>query len=125
MLGLGMLMLIGAIPATFLLLHYGYNFNLTWDYYLYGTLFVIPIFWYLPYIILLYKHQKERQVMLINFVGAAINLAFTWYLIQHFEAKGALIGSAIAQWFLLAIYLIYKRSIKEAPLPTEQPTNHF
>jgi O-antigen/teichoic acid export membrane protein len=113
MLGLGVLMLIVALPATFLLLHYGYHFDLSWDYFAYGALFVVPVFWYLPYIILLYKHKKERQVMLINFAGAIVNLGFTWWLVQHFDAKGALMGSAIAQWFLLGIYLVYRRGIKE------------
>lgn len=102
-LGLGILAL--GIPCVFILLSYGYNFDLTWDYYLYGALFVFPSFCYLPYILVLYKHEQESRVLLINIIGAVVNLAFTYWLLHEFKGKGALMGSAIAQWVLLGIYL--------------------
>lgn len=105
----GIVTILIVFPCIYLLLAYGYDFQLSWDFYLYGALFAWPIFWYLPYIFLMYKHGRERTVMWVNFLGAGINCVFTWWLLHELGVAGALLGSAIAQWLLLITYLLLNR----------------
>ena len=87
-----------------------YHFELPFDYFILGGLFAFPSFCYLPTIYQLYRNKQELQVMIINFAGALFNILFTYILIQHISIKGALIGSMLAQWSILIIYLVMQKS---------------
>ncbi len=106
LLGIGVLAL--GIPTAWGLLHYAFHFDFSWDYYLYGALYVLPIFYYLPLIYRLFKQGKERQVMYINFLGAGVNLVLTAVLLHYLQGKGALIGSMLAQWAMLGCYVYHR-----------------
>jgi O-antigen/teichoic acid export membrane protein len=120
---LGMAFLCLAVPAAYALLNGLYDFNLSFDFYVYGVLLVMPCFYYLPIIHLLLGQRKEKQVMYINFAGAIVNLVLTITLVQVLSIKGALIGSAVAQWVMLFCYLYLINQLKNDSLPEENSRN--
>ncbi|MEO1435896.1 MAG: hypothetical protein AAFV80_10195, partial [Bacteroidota bacterium] len=109
----GLLLLVLTLPLQYLVFEWFYGFPLSWDYYLYGCLFAFPVFLYLPIIYRLYKVKKEGRVMMLNFMAAVVNGGYTWILLSQMGLTGALLGSALAQWFLLAVYAFWNSKLKK------------
>lgn len=95
-----------------------YHLEIASIYLIGGAFFAFPIFIYSPIIYLFYRIGKEKQVMVVNYLGAAFNLIFTTILIFYVNAYSAIIASAIAQW-LIAFWYLYKRQsiMKELKKP--------
>lgn len=72
--------------------------------YLYGAAYLIPFLFYAPDMGRFYKAGRELTVARITFIGAALNGLFSYILIQYMGMNGAILGSALSQWILLAIF---------------------
>ena len=68
------------------------------------TMIVLPVFCYSPWIYLLFKHGRERLVVVVSLIGALANLAITCALLPRLGILGALIGAASSQWLILLLY---------------------
>jgi len=100
-------LLVLILPSIYFLLNWAYHFNHGWTMYLWGGLYIFPIFAYALLIIVLYGKGKEKEVMWANFAGALLNLLLTPLLLEWMQLEGAVLASALAQWGLLA-YFIYR-----------------
>ena len=103
---LGLLLCSLALPFIYVMIENVYQFELDWQYYLYGYLFALPIFMYLPKVYTLYKLQKEKKVMYYNFISALINAILTVLLLPNMGIKGALLATALSQWILVLLYAV-------------------
>lgn len=74
-------------------------------------LFALPSFLYIPIIYQFYRANKEKEVVVINYIGAIINLAITFLFVINNMPFAAIIGGAIAQWSMLAWYIKRKTAI--------------
>ncbi|MBI3941983.1 MAG: polysaccharide biosynthesis C-terminal domain-containing protein [Chloroflexi bacterium] len=102
---LGLALLGPALVSIHLLLQWVYRLDLTPDFLVYGGLFVLPTFCYLPIIYALYRLDKQSMVLKINVLGIVGNLLLNLWLLPAMGMVGAVIASAVAQWLMLAAYL--------------------
>lgn len=93
---------------------YFYELELDWRLYIIGTLFSFPPFIYVPIILLYYRVEKEREVIVVNYAGAIFNLIMTLLLVYSGNPFGAIVASCIAQWIMLFWYLYRKKHIINA-----------
>jgi len=90
----------------YLLIHFFYNFNLDFYYYIIGFFITLPPYFYAVKIIQLFKENKQKIVLKIGIKAILINSILTFILLfLNFGLKGALIGSAIAQIYTATQYL--------------------
>ena len=92
----------------FLIIHYVYLIELDIYYYLLGFLITFPPYLYTIKILMLYKVNKQHIVLHIGIKAIIINSCISFLLLYFgWGLKGALIGSAVAQFFTAYQYLIY------------------
>lgn len=89
------------VAASWVLLNRVYQFGLGPKWFVLGALLVIPVFGYATRVYRVYRAGRERAVVIISFVGAAVNLVVSVALLQILGAIGALIGSVVSQWVTL------------------------
>jgi len=80
-------------------------------FYFYGAAFsyIYPSFIYGIEIITLYKNHKEMKVVIFLFVGIIINMLLSALLLHYgFGISGVLLGSAVAQWLVLGMFVFQK-----------------
>ncbi len=73
------------------------------------TISIVPIYFYLIDILLMYKKHQEKTIMLISFIGAFINFTVTLVGIQYYGILGAVIGTCMAKIVMLAIPFYSKK----------------
>ena len=108
----GLVILIPALIGVHLLLMYVYDFQLSPYFMLWGGLFVLPIYFYLPIIYALYKADRQMGVLKINIVGTVLNFVLNMLLLPRIGMIGAVVASAIAQWVMLAAYLGQNKGLR-------------
>lgn len=113
--GLGLALLLAAMPATWWVLNVLYKFELEASFFVWGMLLAFPVYWYLPTIYLCYKHQKEGVVLGLNMLGIGINIGLNVFFIPLWGIKGALIASVIAQWVILFCCELYRHKLSRPP----------
>jgi len=92
-------------------LHFFYHLDVDSMYYFVGILFAFPAFIYSPIIFLFYRVKKEKEIVIINYFGAAFNLILTLLLVFYGDPFSAVIASAIVQWGMLGWYIYRKKEI--------------
>ncbi len=105
----GVLMVAATLPAIYFVLKYIYHFEIAVSLLFWGGIFVLPIFYYLPTIYILYKQARQRIVLHINIFGILANLFLNLILIKPFGISGALAASGLAQVSMLIAYLRYEK----------------
>lgn len=108
---LGVLLLLPALSAAYFLLRFVYHIHYSMDYWLFGGVFVLPIYAYLPLIYRFYKLNQTGIVLKASLLGAGVNLLLNIILLPRMGASGAMFASALVQWGLLVVYLIEVRHI--------------
>lgn len=101
---------LGVVSIKFII-SYFYDIELAPMYYLFGALFAYPSFVYGAIILLLYRINKEKEVMWVGYAGALLNLTSTFICVWYKQPFMAIASSAITQWVLLAWYLFRKKAI--------------
>lgn len=107
----GLLIILLLTPLAIVILSQLFQIQLDIWYYLYGALFVLPSFVYVPIIYLFYRHKKEKEIMIVNYIGAAMNLALTFLFIYIKAPFYAIAGSAFSQWLMLVWYVYRKKTV--------------
>lgn len=108
---LGCAIILPALAATYLVITRVYGFELSGWMLVAGGLFVLPIYFYLPIIYVLYKTDVQWMVIWVNLFGLAVNFGLNIWFVPRLGGLGAMIGSAVAQWVMLAVYLWQSRVI--------------
>jgi O-antigen/teichoic acid export membrane protein len=112
-----MLFIIGiviTVPASvliYLILTILYKINISIFFLIWGVLFALPIFYYLPKIYTLFKNEFQNKVVLINIYGLISNLLLNIILILNFGMIGAIAASATAQIIMLFCYILYEKKL--------------
>ncbi len=88
-----------------------YNLDINKGFYIVGILFAYPPFVYVPIIYLFYRVGKEKEIMVVNYIGAGFNLILTLLFVLYGNAFNAIVASAIAQWMMLFWYAYRKKTI--------------
>ncbi|KAA3603933.1 MAG: hypothetical protein DWQ06_05600 [Calditrichaeota bacterium] len=88
-----------------------YNFEFDYEIFIFGGLFVLPVYVYLPKIYFLYKTNLQNKVLLVNVLGVVLNGILNFYFIPRKGLLGALISSAISQWIMLFAYYFYENKL--------------
>lgn len=87
--------------------HIDIDQSLLWS----GYLFVLPMFYYCPYIFYLYKTERVLLVTGINIAASLLLLAFS-FLLMNFYSKGIqalLLSASLVQYVLLIFYIFWTK----------------
>ncbi len=95
--------------GAWLLLNRVYHFGMGPSWFVLGALLVLPVFGFAPRVYRLFREGRERAVVMISLVGAAVNLGVSVVLLKSLGAIGALVGSVLSQWVTLAMILGIRR----------------
>lgn len=110
LLGAGFALVVVAVPIGRWLLVGLYGLDVSWGLLAAGAVYAFPVFGYLPLVYGLYRGDREREVVVVSFVGALVNLVLTIVLVRPFGLVGALAGAAVSQWLIWVWYLVKTRS---------------
>ncbi len=80
------------------------HLNLNNNFYLLGFVTCIPIYLYVIDVQIEFKNNNENKVVLVSFIGAAINSIITLILIKRLGITGGLLGAMAAQFCVLILY---------------------
>ena len=97
-------------PAVWFVLNGLYHFDFSWPVFAVGALLVVPVYRSLPRVYLLYKHGREKSVVLVSLLGAVVNLVLAVALIPRWSIVGGLTAAAASQWLTLVCYEILARN---------------
>jgi O-antigen/teichoic acid export membrane protein len=86
------------------LLHVIYRFDFAPLFYLFGGLYVLPMYWYAPIIYALYKANRQSTVLTVNLAGIGLKLALNLLLLPRLGLLGAVVSVGVVQWLILAAY---------------------
>ncbi len=101
--GIGFIISILGILITYLIVSYIYHFQLSLFIYLLGFLYGLLTYFYMLKILLLFKNNKQNQVMSISVLFILINFICCLILIPILKIEGAVLANVITQ--LLTIFL--------------------
>lgn len=92
---------------TYFVITYIYHFSLPITIYLLGFLYGLFTYFYMLQIYLLFKDQKQNQVMIISIISIVINFILCFIFIPFLGIQGAVIANVITQIVLFAAYKYY------------------
>jgi len=93
------------------LLHLIYRFDFAPAFYLFGGLYVLPMYFYAPIIYALYKSNQPSTVLAISGAGIALKLLLNLTLVPHWGALGAIASVSVIQWLILTAYWLRGRRL--------------
>jgi O-antigen/teichoic acid export membrane protein len=102
-----------AIAAVYFIISYYYRFVFSPEMFFIAYLFIIPVYFYIVKVQMLFRNHQQKVVVLLCFFYAVINLVLNVFLIPSWGIKGALISGAIVQWLLLLSYFISERRLNK------------
>jgi O-antigen/teichoic acid export membrane protein len=100
----GLLLPVGFMPCLWWICHQWYHFNISSGMIMIGAIFCIPVFFYSPFIYLLYKSNLQKIVIYITLAAALINLVFNFAFIPLYGIGGSLLASTISQLSMAGAY---------------------
>lgn len=108
----GLLIVVPALAAIYGALTVLYRFDVAPLLLVVGGVFVLPAFWYLPTIYSFYRENRQGEVLAINVLGAATSLGLSLLLMPRLGLAGGIAAAATAQWTMLGLYAIRRRSLR-------------
>lgn len=103
---IGILINIPAIAAVYFVISYYYRFVFSPEMFLIAYLFIIPIYFYIIKVQILFRNHLQKVVVFLCLFYALVNLILNVFLIPLWGIKGALLTSTIVQWLLLLSYFV-------------------
>ena len=112
----GMICAVGSVPTGWLIVNTIYGLALPWPVFVIGAFSVLPIYGTLPLVYELYKKGRERLVVIVSFIGAAVNVVLAVGLVPVLGIMGGLAAGAVAQWGIFGWYFVTRdREDSRAP----------
>lgn len=93
----------------FLVIKFIYHFDFPFSMYFLGFLNGFLTYFYMFKIFLMFKNQKQQQVMVIGAITIALNFVLCFIFIKTLKIQGAILANVLSQ---MATYLIYKYYLK-------------
>jgi O-antigen/teichoic acid export membrane protein len=100
----GVICAFGSLPAGWLIVNTVYGLALGWPVFVVGAFSVLPVYGALPLVYELYKRGSERLVVVVSFVGAAVNLVLAAGMVPVLGIVGGLAAGAVTQWGIFGWY---------------------
>jgi len=101
---LGLVVTPFAVTAIYFVLKWVYEFTFPPAYFIFGALYALPSFYYLPAIYALFKAERQNTVAVFNFSGSAFVLLLNLILLPRIGLLGAVVSVAVTHWGLLVLY---------------------
>ncbi len=111
--GLGVI--VPALGVVYFVLTRFYEMEFPFSFYLFGGLFVLPIYFYLPTIYALYKTNQQNKVLGVNLAGSVLTLILNFLLLPRLGMIGAVISVALVRWLVWFTYAIISRRSVNIP----------
>lgn len=102
----GLLFIPIALVCVYGFMHMVYGFDTSWFIILLGFFYIIPTYYYTPYIYRAFKQDKAKSIVMLTFSGIALNWLLSIFLIPYAGFQGALISTVLAQWMVLSCYVV-------------------
>lgn len=115
---LGLLLVPLAMPVLILALRLLYGIDLPFTYFIWGALYVLPVYFFLPFIYAMFKAEKQSLVIGVNLSGVALNVVFDLILLPQMGSEGAILAAAAVKWLVLITYTLLLRHL----MKTDQQT---
>ena len=107
--GIGLIISIIGTILTYFIVTYVYHFNLSLTIYGYGFLYGLLTYFYMLRIYLLFKNNKQEQVMRFSLLFIIINVLICLIFIPILNIEGAVLANVITQVLSLFLYqYLYK-----------------
>ena len=104
------------VAGIYAIIHYIYRLPLDANLYYTSYFYILPVFFYLPYIYQCSKQNKQLLTIFITLLSSDINILLSCWLTPWLTKEGALIAAVLAQW---SMWLLFKLLIdKKITLPT-------
>lgn len=100
----GLAILLPGLGAIYFVLTQYYHISLPLIFYIFGGLFVLPAFYYVPIIYALYKADKQTNVLKVNVTGIVLITSLNWVLFPRVGLLGAAISVAVVRWIVMLLY---------------------
>lgn len=107
----GALVLVPFLAVVAGLLRVIYHFDFAPVFYVFGGLYILPMYFYAPIIYALYKGNRPSTVLAINVAGLTLKLALNLILLPRLGLLGAVISVGAVQWLILAAYWLRGRRL--------------
>lgn len=101
----GMIILVPALFAIDLVVTIIYKLNFPVSFYVVGGLYALPLYYFAPIIYALFKAEKQKFVVGLNFTGTALVLGLNLFLLPNLGLLGAIVAVAVVHWGFLAVYI--------------------
>lgn len=97
------------IGAEYILTHF-YSFTFTPILLIAGYFFVLPLFYYMPFIYFLYKCHDEKRVLFVNLTIVLLNLICLPFIFPTYGIEGALTFNGVLQ--IIQAFIFRKLAVK-------------
>jgi O-antigen/teichoic acid export membrane protein len=113
LLALGVVIVVPGLVGIYVILVFLYHFPVTPALLVLGGLMVLPVYCYLPIVYGFYKANRQIVVLEINVLGIVASLGLNILLLPRIGMVGAIAASAAAQWLMLALYLVWGKTLRD------------
>lgn len=103
--GIGLIVSSLGIVLTYFVVTIVYHFELSFTLYLLGFLYGFLTYFYLLEIYLLFKNNKQQQVMMISVFSIVLNFILCFIFIPFMKIQGAVLANVLTQ---IAMFVLYK-----------------
>lgn len=110
---LGVIILAPGLAAIAAVLVWFYHFPVSPVLLFLGGALVLPCYFYLPIVYGFYKANRQTVVLQINVAGIVASLGLSVLLLPRIGMTGAVAASAAAQWLMLALYILWGRTLRD------------
>lgn len=108
----GLIFIPAALLCVYLVLHLIYEFNTGWKNVLIGFFYILPTYYYTPFIYQSFKDERTSPVVILTFSGIALNWLLSVFIVPVYGFSGALASAVSAQWMVLICYFYIFRNSK-------------
>ncbi len=104
-LGLGVMISITTTTTIYLAIEMIYHFDFSFALYFLGFMNGLLTYSFILKIFIMYKNNKQKQVMIINGATVLLNFICCFLLIKELKLEGAILANVVTQ---IMIYFSYK-----------------
>jgi O-antigen/teichoic acid export membrane protein len=97
----GFVLTVAAVPVGWVVLVGFYGLDLSWPALVVGASSILPVYGMVPLVYSFYAEDREREIMIVSFAGAALAVVLTVLMVPKMGMIGGLAAGSAAQW---AIY---------------------
>lgn len=105
---------IAGLAVQFTLIKTVYLFEVPFLWYIYGAVYILPGFWFSPFVFYLFGEHKQHLVIYGNLLSMITSICLCFALIPLFGIPGALVAIAIPQILLMVFFRYWFKQVSAA-----------